>query len=268
MNHRALQRALFRAQLDPRFAARVAAHEPEALHSAGLGTEELALLLAADPAALAADRGGRRREQFLRNVAGEFALSLAATNGGALAAAFPESDEFHAAVTADASLPLAFARHLEARTAGASAAVRALVALESALARLRREASPPPRLASGEVALAPWARLHDAPAGTLALAAELRAGLDRGDSTPKSVHVSETEREALLLRRAPETAPFRLPELELEALSPLLAELLGRARKPLGPAARAAFARGAGVAPAELEAVVAELVAERVLAAG
>ncbi|HXZ84899.1 MAG TPA: hypothetical protein VEI82_05365 [Myxococcota bacterium] len=267
MNHRAVQRALFRMQLDPRFAERVAAREPEAVRSAGLGPDELALLAGADRIALSADREGRRRAQFLRNVAGEFALSLAAAARAELVDEFPASPEFHAAVTAGDSLPLAFARHLAARTAQAPALVRALVSLEVALARLRRAVGAAPELAPGEVARAPWVELLAVPAGTLAAAAALRSALDRG-ATPGRVDVSATALETLLLRRTPEPAPFRLPAVELEALSPALADLLARAAKPLGRAARADYARAVEIAPAELEQVVAGLVADRVLLAG
>jgi len=265
VNHRAVQRALFRMQLDPRFAARLRAAEPEALRSAGLGPDEAKLLAGADPVALSADRDARRRAQFLRNVAGEFALSLFAAADPGIAADFPASAEFHAAVSAEASLPLAFASYLTARTRRAAPPVRALVALELALARERRARRAALPLAPGEVALAPWAELLAAPAGTLDAAGALRAALDRGDPTPIGVWVSEREREHLLLRRAPEPAPFALAEVEVERLSPALARLLQRARTPLVPAA---WAQRAGIARAELELAVAGLLAERLLVAG
>jgi len=268
VNHRAVQRALFRMQLDSRFAARLAARDLEAARSAGLGADELALLAAADPAALTADREGRRRAQFLRNVAGEFALSLAAAARPELAEEFPASAELHAAVAADGSLPLAFALFLAARTKTAPPLVRALLALEGALARLRREVRPAVALEPGQVALAPWVELLAVPAGTLAAAGALRAALDRGAPTPIGVGVAEAATERLLLRRAPEPPPFGLPAVEVEELAPALAELLARAARPLGREPRPAGAQAVEVAPAELEEVVAGLVAERVLVAG
>jgi len=255
-------------QLDPGFAARIGARDPAAARSAGLGADELALLAAADPAALTADREGRRRAQFLRNVAGEFALSLAAAARPELADEFPASPELHAAVAADGSLPLAFARFLAARTETGPPLVRALVALEGGLARLRRELRPPAELEPGELALAPWVELLALPAGTLAAAGALRAALDRADPTPIGVGVIEAATERLLLRRAPEPPPFGLPAVEVEELSPALAELLARAARPLGPEARAALAQALEVAPTELEEIAAGLVAERVLVAG
>ncbi|MFI5314533.1 MAG: hypothetical protein ACHQ6T_02450 [Myxococcota bacterium] len=268
MNHRGIQRALFRMQLDPRFAARVRARDSQALRSLPLAADELALVVAADPAALEADRDGRRRAQFLRNVASEFALSLAVAADESLAGEFCGSDEFHRAVAGDESLPLAFADYLSARLAGAGELVQALAGLESALARARRARRPAPRLAAGEVALAPWAELVSAPDGTLAAAARVRAALDRGDPTPKRVTVAGGRSERLLLRRAPEPAPFRLAEVEAERPSPELAALLARAAAPLDRASRARQAQRAGVSPAELEEIVAGLVAERILVAG
>jgi hypothetical protein len=268
MDHRRVQRALFRMQLDPRFAERLRARDAEALASAALGAEELALLAGADPAGVSADRDGKRRAQVLRNVTGEFALSLAVAADPGLVDAFPESREFHDAVASDSSLPLAFARHLEGRAADGAPLLRALVALESALAGARRARRAPAPLVAGEVALAPWVELVSAPLGTLEAAARVRAALDRGEPTPVGVVVSTSERETLLVRRAPEPDPFRLPEVEVESLSPELAALLARAAKPLGAAALAAHARQASVSQGELGEVVAGLVAERILIAG
>ncbi|HSJ98614.1 MAG TPA: hypothetical protein VLC53_16180, partial [Myxococcota bacterium] len=143
MDHRRLQRALFRMQHDPTFAGRVRAGDPEASASTGLGSAELAWLRAADPIALAADREGRRAAQLLRNAASEFRLSLALGPAGdgdqAWLAGFPRSSHFHRAVSAGTPLPLALATWAEQLAAGAPcAAFRALLALEAAMARARR----------------------------------------------------------------------------------------------------------------------------------
>lgn len=268
IDHRRIQRALFRMQLDAGFAERVRAREPAAIASAGLGPEELALLAGADPASVSADRDGKRRAQFLRNVASEFALTLVVAADPQIEATFTESLEFHAAVADDASLPLAFARHLEARTAKSSDLVRAFGALETALAVARRARRSAPALEAGEVALAPWAELVRVPSGTLDAAASVRAALDQGDPKPRRLSVSAAELETLLVRRAPQPPPFRLAEVEVESLSSDLAALLALAEQPLAASARATHARGAGVSEGELEAIVAELVAERILIAG
>src|SRR5262249_12871534 len=151
-NHRAVQRALFRMQLDPSFAARLRAGEADAQ----LGPAELALLRAADPIALSADRDLRRLGQFLRNVSEEFTLSRAA---GGSAEGFPSSPEFHDAVQFDRSLPLAFGRYAERCSASGLPAAQAFAALESALARARRELRAASLPGAHELALAPWAWL-------------------------------------------------------------------------------------------------------------
>jgi hypothetical protein len=236
VNHRAVQRALFRMQLDPGFAP-----GPED----GLGPEELALLRAADPVALSADRDGRRRAQFLRNVSEEFALSCAA---GVAADAFTRSPEFHEAVRGDRSLPLAFGRYAERCSASAALEQRALVALEQAMARARRELRAARKPGPGEVALAPWAWLVRVPAGTLELAARVRRTLDRPGDADETVLVT-AEREA---------APFRLRAVEAELVSPALAELLASLVEPRPRAALDPDADG----------IVAELLAEGVLQSG
>ena len=268
MDHRRIQRALFRMQLDPGFAARVRAGEPESVRSLALGRAELALVASADPLALSADRDGKRRAQFLRNVSSEFALSLAVAGDPRLVEAFTGAREFHQAVAAGESLPLAFASYLEARSARANAPTRAFIALEASLARARRARRSAPALAAGEVALAPWAELVALPDGTLDAAALVRAALDRGEPTPIGVEVSARERENLLLRRRGEPEPFRLADVEVERLSPELAALLARAAKPLDSDARAEQALAAAVSRAELDEIVAGLVADRILIAG
>jgi len=252
IDHRRLQRALFRLQLDPGW--RPGEHE--------LGAGERALLAAAHPAGLSADPGGRRRAQFLRNVSGEFALSLAVTKDGALAERFTSSREFHDAVTSDSSLPLAFGEYLIRAEAGP------LAALEAALARARRARRAVPRLAPDELVLAPWAELLELPAGTLAAAERVRAALDAGDPTPIGVEIAGAGSETLLLRREPEPAPFRLASVEVERLSPALAALLARAERPLDAGARAREARAAGLTVTELHEIIAGLVADRILVGG
>jgi hypothetical protein len=246
VNHRAVQRALFRMQLDPGFAARLRAGESDA----ALGAAELALLRAADPAALSADRDGRRRQQFLRNVTEEFSRACAA---GVPADGFTSSPEFHAAVAGDRSLPLAFGRYAERCSAAGSRAQRALVALERALARARRELRESSAPSPGELALAPWVWLVALPAGALELAAGVREGLD-----------AEGE-ETVLVVAAREAAPFRLRDVQAEPLSPELARLLAAAQKPR---TLAELARACGEAESDVAEIAGELVAEGVLVAG
>ncbi len=252
MDHRRLQRALFRMQLDPGFAARLRVGDAEAAR--GLAKPELELLLDADARAVSADRDGRRAAQFLANVASEFPLSCAA---GLSVDGFTSSAEFHDAVCADASLLLALARYASRRSGELTPAVRALVALEAALVRARRELRRVRAPGAGEVALAPWAWAVTLPEGTLALATDMHAALDRGAALP-AFAISPARGEILLLRAEPEPKAFRLRAVEVEALSPALGALLLDLHEPR---VRSELNRDA-------DEVVAELLADRVLVAG
>jgi hypothetical protein len=258
MDHRRIQRALFRMQLDPGFAERVRAREPDAIASAVLGAEELELLASADPAGVSADCDGKRRAQFLRNVTSEFGMSLAVARVPGLVERFTASREFHEAVSRDESLPLAFADYLTA--AALARGVGALAALEREMARARR--TPPLALTvgTGEIALAPCAALVRLPLGTFDAAARVRSALDRGEPVPERLDVRSPPFERILLRRTSQPAPFRLPDVEVEPLSPALGELLARAERPRPRAELAA--------DADLAEVVADLVAQGILVEG
>lgn len=278
MNHRGLQRALFRMQHDARFAARLRAGDAAAAASTGLGPHELAWLRAADPAAIAADREGRRAAQLLRNVASELALASAVGPRGdgdrGWLAGFPRSDAFHRAVSEGASLPLALANWATERAAGApSATFRALLALEVALVHARRAVhEPAPPLAEGAIRRAPGARLLVVPAGTYAVACTLQEAREAkaAGAAPGVPPVDEAARETLLLvaEDGPPPRFGRLRAVRVEPLAPLVAKLLQQAARPLAPSARAAFAARHELDAAEVEAVVDEYVNERVLLRG
>jgi hypothetical protein len=256
MNHRLVQRTLFRMQLDPGFAARL---RRDAREEAGeLGADELRVLRGADPRALAADRDGKRRRQFLANVSSEFALSVA---GGLDVEGFTTSAEFHDAVRADASLPVAFARYAGRCSHAEPAPLRALIALETALARARREDRAAPRLGPGELVLAATASLIDVPGGTLALAANQRAALDAGMALPILLLPPAVD-ETLLVRASPAASDFRLRDVAVEHVSPALASLLRETRRPCR---RATLGAKLAIAPDDLVAILDELIADGVL---
>ena len=259
MNHRQVQRTLFRMQLDPAFAARMRAGAPDV--TSDLGAGELRLLRDADPNAIAADRDGKRRRQFLANVSSEFGLSVAA---GLDVEGFTSSAEFHDAVRSDASLPMSFARYAAGCTLAQPAPLRALVLLESALAQGRRGLRKAPEPRPGELALAGSATLVDAPGGTLRLAADLRAALDAGTALPAFL-LPLAANETLLLRASPAASAFRLREVSVEHVSPALASLL---RETLSPCSRRALGARLALSSGDLESVVDELVADGVLAEG
>ncbi len=266
LNHRALQRALFRMQLDAGFARRLREDDAAALRSTALGAAELALLRAAPPAAVAADRDGARRAQFLRNVGSEFQLSLALLGPAALES-FPHSPDFHRAVERSGRLPLALGRHLARRARGAGLAVEALATLERRMARARRAvrtvAEPPP----GGVVLAEGCELLELPDGTLEFATRLRQTLDRGAVAPVAPALAQGAHERLLIQSRAAVPPARLREVEVERLSPALGRFLCAARRPLAPAALAALAAELEATPSELDELVGELASARIVLA-
>ena len=259
MSHAEVQRTLFRMQLDPEFGAQLRRRAPEALGSVDLSTRELDWLCSADPRAIAADRGGARRAQFLRNVSSEFTLSLAALGPQALER-FPRSSAFHEAVRQERPLPLALADHL---WACAPSADRGPIELERAMARARRALrdARPPR--DDEVGLAPWAHLVDVPDGTLAWASDVRGSAGASASRPPA---PGRPHETLLLVATPEPPPFGLRHVEVERVSDGLARLLVRLEPhPVSRAAREEHAAQVEANVAELESVITDLLREGVL---
>jgi hypothetical protein len=253
LNHRALQRALFRMQLDPDFARRLRAGE----RTADLGNAELACLRAADPIALAADRDGARRAQFLRNVGSEFQLSIALLGEDALDA-FPRSRDFHRAVQRGDRLPLALGRHL-ARLASARPDAHAIVALERGMARARRGVRAVPAPPRDHVVLAGSCALLELPDGTLDRAARMREGMRKASPMVSSAC------EHLLIRSHAAAPPARLRDVEVERLSPALARFLCKARVPLSRAARARIAAELDTTESEIEALASELTSAGIL---
>jgi hypothetical protein len=264
--HRALQRGLFRMQMDPTFAARVLARDPGATATLGLAADDLELLLELDPAAVAADAHGRRKDQMLGNLASEYGLT-AVVGPDDLLAGFLASREMHAAIRADRPLPLAFGSYA-ARVAAdrGDDALVALIALERAMVALRRAPEPapacPPPAGADELHLSPRACLVRLRAGTLAWAAALRDALRMRLPHP-TPDLGDGEETVLLL--AAESAPHALPDVRPEVLEPPVALLLERARDGVGRGARASLAADLGAAPEDLEAFAESLVADGVL---
>jgi hypothetical protein len=276
MDHRRLQRALFRMQHDPAFAARVRSGDETAAASTALGARELALLQAADPVALSADRDGRRADQLLRNVSSEFRLARAIGPDGSGSASwlggYPGSAVFHDAVSAATPFALGFALFAERIAATApSRLFRALVALEAAMARARRAAPAQLSVAPGAVIRAGGVTLVDVPANTHAAAAALTAALDAGAPLPRIAPVvdpSEPETLLLVADLVADARFGRLRPLRVEPLTPLVAAFLRSAADPIDGPARAAFAAAHGLAPDDVEAVVRDYVADGVLRLG
>ncbi len=270
-----VQRALVRMQHDAGFSERVHGGNAAAIASASLDAVGAAWLRALDPIAVAADRDGKRAAQLLRNVTSEFRLSAgigpAGDGDASWTLAFPRSAEFHTAIARDESLPLAFAAFAEACAAAApSPLFRAVVALEVAMARVRRETAAATEPPHDALWLAKFARVVALPAGTFAAAALLGERLDRGAAIGALPDVAQMRVESVLIvADAKADARFgRLRPLRVEALAEAVAAFLRRAATPLDAPAQESFAREHDVDAEDLAAVVAEYVAEGVLVRG
>ena len=255
-DHRRIQRTLFRMQMDPCFAAAVFAGE----ETAGLAAEDLALLRAADPAGVGADRGDQRKGQLLGNVGSEFLLSLTAGSGiPELLGGFLSSDEFHGAIDRDERLPSAFGAYLLRRASEQDDRVLAAVLdLEIVMAHARRHERPVDPPGDGEIVLAGRAHLHEAPAGTQACALALREHVGELGPLPDIGPPSDDGNEVLLILAEERASPHRPAEVEVELLAPPVAKLLKRARLPLDRAARERIAGEVDASSAELERFVAQ----------
>ena len=292
-DHRRIQRTLLRMQLDALFAAAIFAGDREASASTGLDVPDLELFRSADPRAVAADREGKRRAQFLRNVTAEMQLSLRAARDTELGfhwiEGFLESPEMHRAIAVDERLPFAFAayaerrvrtqheRHVRAELDARGAAIDAsagllpaLIALEIAMMHARRSQRAPPTLRAGEIAASERSTLIDLPAGAFDLALRLRQAIDTGrelEPVSQSSSAPATMETVLLFASTP-ISPHRLREVEPERLTPVVAALLKLAREPIGPRELADFAAEHAVEPLDVDAFVASLAEEGVLVRG
>ena len=276
MNHRALQRTLFRMQIDPAFCAAIVSADEDALASTDLGLHERALLAAADPRGIRADQGGKRRLQVLGNATSEYALTLAAAAQEGrfenVLADFAASRELHRAVIDDQPLAIAFGDFaLRLFQVHADASRFALATLERELALLRRGDAPhaDASVPKDALGLAAGARVLRLAAGTHALAAELRAALDAGTLPERISSVSPSAKEAVLLSRVGRRPAFGLAEVRAEPLDPPADGLFLRLSDgPLSVTERAEVAQEAGASAADLEAFLQSFVDEGVLRRG
>jgi hypothetical protein len=242
IDHRRLQRTLFRAQMDPSFAARVlAGDEPE-----------LALLRAASRAGITADPSGTRRLQVLGNATLEFRLCLAASDDPrARLEAFSSSEEFHAAIEQDRPLPLAAGAYLQ-RVLATQAWPHALAQLEAALAAVRR-ADPGPQPPAGCWQRAHRARVIELPTGTLAFAGAVHAALQAGQPCPAApAPPAPDARESILVHAPPAAHRWKLTDAIPEEVNEAVAALFLRATDPLDEASLEAFAQEYGATAADL----------------
>jgi hypothetical protein len=241
IDHRRLQRALFRAQMDPDFAAELGRNDDPAL----------ALLREASPAGISADPRGTRRLQVLGNATLEFRLSLAGCDDPrARLEGFASSAEFHAAIDADRPLPLAAGAYL-CRVLADQAWPSALARLELALAQVRRHGSgPTPPIGCWQCASR--AAVIDLPVGTLARAGEIQSALHAGRACPANPAAPSEYCESILVYARPGTNPWALLDAIPEDVNEAIAALFRLAQHPIDAEALESFA-------AQFEASAAEL---------
>ena len=263
-DHRRLQRALFRMQMDEGFSGRIFAGDLEASSSTKLDEADLLLLRSLDPKAVAADAKDQRKQQLLGNIASEFTLSTV-SGPDDLLALFLTSAPFHEAIASDEPLVLAFGDFvLSHAVEDERQGDVQLIELELAMARLRRK-DRASTAAVGTLALSPRADLVQLVDGTLGHAAALRESLEQRTPhpDPNTGHGTET-----VLLVADECNPHQLPDVKTERLEPAVEALLVRAREGLDQTAREALASELGTTLDELSAFAASLVEEGVLIAG
>jgi uncharacterized protein len=225
---RRLQRALFAHLLDPT----APSDEPA--------------VRALDPHLVAADPGGRRRDQLVGNVALEFVHTVRAAPP--FLDGFAASPELRAAIRDDRPFALAFAAYADRVLP--EGPWRALLALDAAMADARRGVAP-----SVRGGLSGCARLLSVPEGTVAAAEALAVDENPGAIGP--------DLEDVVVLAVP-AGPHRAPELRVERLPPAIAELVRGS--PLDPAALAAFCSRHDATPDEVAALVADLVSDGILA--
>lgn len=275
IDHRRLQRALFRLQLDEALATRVFAGAAADLDSLALSEAEVALLTAGGLAGVTADPGGRRRTQVLANASSEFTLSLAvaARLNQAYLQVFSRSPELHKAIRDDEPLPFAFASYARriARSLG-EPALEALVDFEEALARVRRahRGDSTRRASTADLDLPLHSLLIPLPVGVFGFAEGLRLAIDRQQPLPVTPGIPPAPTELVLAVPRPAESVHLLAEVHAERLQPPTDELFRRiagatAERPFDAAERARFAREQGAEPEDLEAFVDTLVSDGLL---
>jgi hypothetical protein len=257
IDHRRLQRTLFRAQMDPNFAAEVFAGDDPSL----------ALIREASRAGIRADPRGTRRLQVLGNATLEFRLSLAGCDDPrARLEGFASSVEFHAAIEADRPLPLAAGAYL-CRVLADQAWPSALAQLELALAEVRRKDSGPTPPA-GHWQCASRAAVIDLPVGTLARAGEIQAALHAGQACPANPIDPSEHRESILVYARPGANPWALLEAIPEEVNEAIAALFRTAEQPIDAQALESFAAQFDATAADLLPLMHEYRAEGALVLG
>jgi len=246
MSHLALRRVMIRLLHDPSFATALRADPDRALGGVDLTASERTWLVDAAPAAWSTDPD--RPARVLAALVEEYPLTTRLAPDRA--AGFFAAPEFHDAVQSRGSLALALGAYL-GRDAS-DPRVRALGALERAIAEVRRARPSATVRNVTQLRLASRARVVRLPAGTLDLAAALRGDARGGE-------LGTDEEAVLVLRTIPRD------EVTLEALAPELAALLERAASGALREELHTVARLQGAEAGEDEQIVDQLISDGLL---
>lgn len=239
IDHRRLQRVLFRMQLDPRFCDDLLAGTAKAVKSSGLSERELGWLRKAGHAAITADKDKKRAGQVLGNITLEYrtSITVAIAVGDRLREDFFADDLFHDAMMNGERLPIVFGRYA-ARRAQESAHPLLIdaVAIDRVLVDARRgDAERRSANPSAQWRLAAHVRTVVVRDGTHEYLTALRAAVDRGRRAdpipPHLAHVEKTTE--TLLVTAKTVAKHRVREVLVERLEPAVADLIASAERGL-----------------------------------
>jgi hypothetical protein len=237
IDHRRLQRVLFRMQLDPHFCGALLAGDERAVRSSGLGTLELSWLKNAGRAAITADKDRKRSGQVLGNITLEYrtsiAVAVAVGVGDRFAEDFFADDLFHQAMMRGERLPIVFGRYAERRAQeSAHPLLIDAVQIDRTLVDARRadreRSTPIPNAEWHSAAHVRVIAVHD---GTHEFLTNLRSAVDRGrraDPIPSRLAHETKDKESLLVTAKP-VSQHRVRDVAVERLEPAVADLIGRA---------------------------------------
>lgn len=233
IDHRRLQRVLFRMFIDASFADAIFDDVLPVVQATGLGATELAWIRRAGRAAIGADKDQKRRGQVLGNVQSEYRSTLAVASvlghGDRLIDDFAESPEFHDTVMHDGRLPRAFGAYAARRADRMGHAIAGdAVRLERAMVEARRFDAPVAPMPANGWRLSARARTVELADGAFAYIEAMNAALAAGRSPERPPSLG-TARETILIT-AVNAGPHRLREVSAERLEPAVADLIRHAQ--------------------------------------
>ena len=218
MSSEQLQKLAVRMHHDPDLVTQVYEQPEDTALREGLSVQQLALLSEPDRRAWGADT--ERRDRVLEGLRVEYPVSCALVELEGLDRAvlleFFSTTHFHACVSRWGLQSLAFADFLDDLSAKAGPALPECLALERALAQVRRSPLRPRQLPQGGLPLqlqqAPWLRLARVRSGTLALHGSIRGWL-AGGAPPVRQGLGAKDAELLIVERSDEQGGLSVGEL-------------------------------------------------------